>query len=219
MQTDRPADAGANLEADLRSLCEAGRHDLAVTRAIEAFGGEIVGFLRSRLGEADAWEVFSMFSEDLWRGIPGFAWRCTLRAWVYTLARHAEIRFATAADRRPERRLTLSETPLLEAAVSALRTRSRTEPYQRTEVKNRFRALRARLPDEDQIILMLRVDRGLGWSEIVEVLAGPEAPPAPDGARAREEARVRKRFQLVKQRLRSWAKQEGLLDGTEGPSA
>jgi RNA polymerase sigma-70 factor (ECF subfamily) len=204
----RAADHAGDAEASLRVLCDAGDYAAAATRTIDAYGGEILSFLRARLGrDADAWDVFAMFSEDLWRGMPAFAWRCTMRAWAYTLARHAEVRFVTAPQRRPERNLALSELPA--AVAAAMATATRTAPYRRTEVKSRFRELRARLDAEDQLILVLRVDRELAWGEIALVLAGPGAGAS--GAHGREEARIRKRFQLIKERLRSWAEAEGLL--------
>jgi RNA polymerase sigma-70 factor (ECF subfamily) len=72
-----------------------------------------------------------------------------------------------------------------------------------------MRELRERLPMEDQQILILRVGRNLSWPEIAMVLAE-------DGLRSsseeltREAARLRKRFQLAKDRLRAMAREEGL---------
>jgi RNA polymerase sigma-70 factor (ECF subfamily) len=196
-------------ETAVRRACTAGDYDGAATRIIEGYGPGILRFLGGRLrSPADADDVFAMLCEDLWAGLPGFAWRCTARAWIYTLARHAELRFATAPGRRRERNLPLSQAPGLDAARDQVRTT--TAPYARTDVKDRFRALRPRLAEEDQIILVLRVDRDLGWSEIAHVLAGPHQPLS-DVAVRREEARIRKRFQLIKEKLRRWAIEGGLL--------
>ncbi len=212
MRADDGDDDLGQVEKGVRSLCEVGSYDAAATRTMAGYGREIFTFLRSRLGDqADAWDVFSMFSEDLWRGIPGFAWRCTLRAWAYTLARHAEIRFVSVPQRRAERNLSLSDVAAPMDAGSAGCARSCTAPYLRTEVKNQFRALRGRLGEEDQLILVLRVDRGLVWSEIAQVLTCPSVL-LPEAMLVREGQRIRKRFQLIKERLRSWATTEGLLD-------
>jgi RNA polymerase sigma-70 factor (ECF subfamily) len=61
-------------------------------------------------------------------------------------------------------------------------------------------SLRDELPVEDRTLLILRVDRDLAWDEIA--LAFAENPEAfSDEERKREAARLRKRFQLVKERL------------------
>jgi RNA polymerase sigma-70 factor (ECF subfamily) len=191
-------------ESAIQQLCEEGQYDRAATRAIEAHGTELWRFIAGRIrNEADARDIFSMFCEDLWRGLPGFAWRCSLRGWAYTIARHSELRYALSAACRRERIVSLSDAQALPCPGTS------TPAYQKTDVKDRFREIRSRLGDEDQLILILRVDRNLGWRDIVHILAGPEAAPTTDFHR--REARVRKRFQLIKERLRQWAVEDGLL--------
>jgi RNA polymerase sigma-70 factor (ECF subfamily) len=197
------------IEMGIRRLWEDREFDRAATRAIEGYGPEISRFLASRfLDAADAQDVFGTFCEDLWSGLPGFAWRCTLRGWAYTLARHAELRWKASAGQRRRELITSAEPDL-----PAQEARTTTAPYVRTDVKDRFRAIRSRLTEEDQTILVLRVDRALGWRDIAQVLVGPTATPANDDQR--EEARIRKRFQIIKQKLRQWAADDGLLPAQE----
>ena len=54
---------------------------------------------------------------------------------------------------------------------------------------------------EDQELLLLRVDRELEFSEIAMILLSDGDSPD-EAAVARESARLRKRFQLLKERLR-----------------
>ena len=57
------------------------------------YGPQILGYLTSILrNDADAAEVFSQFTEDLWRGLPGFRGECPVRVWAYRLAWHAAAR-------------------------------------------------------------------------------------------------------------------------------
>jgi DNA-directed RNA polymerase specialized sigma24 family protein len=85
------------VEAELEALLRKGSLSPAATRAIEAYGPELFGFLLSLLGdEGDAKEVFSEVTEDLWRGLPKFGFRCSLRTWLYVLARHAAASFRRA---------------------------------------------------------------------------------------------------------------------------
>ena len=47
----------------------------------------VLGYLIATLDDRDdAAEVFSVLSEDLWRGIAAFGWRSSFRTWMYTLA-------------------------------------------------------------------------------------------------------------------------------------
>lgn len=194
-----------SIENELRQLADAGAHDAATRRLIEGYGPEVRRFLAAQLrSETDAWDVFSMFCEDVWRGFPAFAWRCTARTWAYTLARNAVHRFRALPQQRPERHLALS-SGMLETMA---RARTSTAPYRRTEVKHQFRELREQLPEEDQLILILRVDRGLGWTELAQVLG---ADPNDGIDLERESARLRKRFQLIKERLKVLAVERGLL--------
>src|SRR6185312_7537783 len=126
---------GVELEVELAALIRGKQLDRAATRALEAYGAELYGFLVGTLGnEPDAAEVFSQVGEDLWKGLPSFALGCSVRTWLYVLARHAAARFR----RSPWNRRTGESH--LEALVEAARTR--TQPWLRTEVKDRFRALR-----------------------------------------------------------------------------
>ncbi len=138
------------------------------------------------------------------RGLAGFAWECSLRTWAYTLARRASFR----ATRRTRRDAAL-ESP---SAVSELVQKVRTETLAytlRTEAKSKIRALRDSLPEEDRALLMLRVTvtEGSHGTRLARVLSDEGTD---DTTLKREAARLRKRFQLVKEKLKVLAKQEGI---------
>jgi RNA polymerase sigma-70 factor (ECF subfamily) len=192
-----------DLEAELGTLIRAQQLDRAATRALESYGAELYGFLVNYLGsEPDAAEVFSQVGEDLWRGLPSFGLACSVRTWLYVLARHAAARFRRSPWNRR------NGDSRLESLVQLARTR--TQPWLRTEVKDRFRALRESLDPDDRCLLVLRVDRGLSWEEVARVTLEVEAPDA--DALSRETDRVRKRFQLLKDELRRRAREAGLVD-------
>lgn len=199
--------ARIEIEDEIHRLCSARRYDLAATLILNEYGSEILNLLRSRLrSDGNGREVFGMFCEDLWRALPGFEFRCSSRTWAYVLARHAELRFRSEPGRRPERNLPVSE----QLHRIAERERTSTSPYRQTVVQERMRQLRQRLHEQDELILLLRVDRGLSWREIACVFL-PSDGMADDAAREREAARLRQRFQAIKQALRRWAEEEGLL--------
>ena len=199
----------SDVEARIQTACRAGDHAAAATLAIERYGGEILAFLIARLrSRSTAEEVFSMFAEKLWVGLPAFEWRSSMKSWAYRIARNAANDFVTAAHNRPERNLDLSQRASLSALID--RVRSATQNYRRTEVKDRMRELRETLPQDDQMLLILRVDQAMDWRDLAVAMSDPDAP-LDDAEVDREAARLRKRFERVKERLRDLARGEGLL--------
>jgi len=187
------------LEREVRTLCEAGDHARAATALLRGYGPELYGFVAA-LHHGDGDDVFGELSMDLWRGLPGFQWQSSLRTWAYTLARNASHR-----SRRKIRR----EVPLDDqVAELAAEIRTKTRSFLRTEIKNKFAALRASLPVDDQELLILRVDRGLAWNDLAIALADE---PLEGDAITREAARLRKRFSVLKEKLLEAGRREGLV--------
>jgi RNA polymerase sigma-70 factor (ECF subfamily) len=194
------------VEAEAERLVRQGAFDRALTNILQTYGAELFGFLVHTLGdESAAADVFSQTAEDVWKGLPGFGFRCSVRTWLYVLGRHAVSRYRRSPWNRADRRGSEAQIePLVELA------RSQTQPWLRSEIKDKFRALRAALDDDDRALLALRVDRQLEWADIARVMLGDEASDA--GALGRETDRLRKRFQLLKDELRRRAREAGLLD-------
>ena len=183
--------------------------EAAATRALEAYGPELYGFLINLMGsESDASEVFSQSVEDFWRALPKFERRCSVRTWLYLLARNAAARFW----RSPWQRAACSTSRLDSLVADA---RSRTEPWLRTDVKDKWRELRESLDPDDRALLVLRVDRDLDWHDVARVMLSSEAAEASE--LERETARLRKRYHQLKGELRERARAAGLLDGDDRP--
>jgi RNA polymerase sigma-70 factor (ECF subfamily) len=185
----------SELDGRVRSLLAAGDTSGAATLVLRELGPEVLGFLSGVLGDADADEVYSALSERLWKSLRGFEGRCSLRTWTYVLARREITRFRKGMRRHAEGRVPLSE---LKDVLAVPRSRSRSALA--THKQRQLTALRDELPIEDRTLLILRVDRKLAFDEIALAFAdNPEVFAEVD--RKREAARLRKRFQLVKQRL------------------
>jgi RNA polymerase sigma-70 factor, ECF subfamily len=201
--------AQAALEKQVREACERGDYASAITSLLQEIGPKVLAFLVQRLGNtSDASEVFSMFSEDMWRALPSFEWRCTVRGYSFALARSASIRYRKQASERPGRKLSLSEASLSQLVE---RVRERTLSYLRSEVKTQMQELFKHLPEDDRALLSLRVDQNLGFRELaIAIEYGGELPSEEELTRAA--ARMRKRFQLLKERLRRMANEAGLLE-------
>ena len=201
------------LEQRIRALCETGDKKRAATLLLEGYGREVFGFLVARLRDREAAsDVFSQFTEDLWRGLEGFRWQCSARVWSYTLARHAASRYIDDVRRRRGRNVPLSRAgPLSEIAE---RIRTGTRAGAQTEARSRIAQLRESLPVDDQTLLILRVNRKLGWREIAQIMLRDGESPD-DEALAKEAARLRKRYQLAKDKLRQMAVEQGLVGGRD----
>lgn len=194
-------------EVAVKTLHEAGDLAGATTLALRLYGVDVARFLSIRMRrKSDAEDAFSQFCEDMWRGITGFDWRCSLRTWLLTLAQHAAARLLNTAYRRREAYVTTLDDDVLPTHglfVSA-------PDHVRAEVQDRVRALRLQLPDEQQTLLTLRIDRALSWRELAVALDDVSAD-ADELELQRASARLRTRFGYVKRRLRQLAAQEGLF--------
>lgn len=198
----------ADLEEQVRGLCEVGDLGTAATTVVKGYGPEVLGFLVTLLrDEDDASEVFSQACEDLWVGLPRFQGRCSVRTWFYTLARHAASRLQRSPHRRANRHATLGE--LIEVAE---RVRSATLPHLRTDVKDRIAMIRDALAPDDRALLVLRIDREMNWSEIARVFSAEDASNA---ELVRAAARLRKRFQGIKDEIGARARELGLLPDSQ----
>lgn len=201
---------GNAIEEAIREAHARGDMDGAVRIGLSQYRDEVYSFLYARLASAsDAHDVFGQMTEDLWRGIERFEWRCSFRTWLYMLARHAAVRFERTPANRAGRRVSLSNVP-----DAAAHGRSRTRPYLRTDIKDRFAALRASLTPEEQSLLVLRVDRGMSWEDASRILHDNE--DVDDESLRLHAAALRQRFQKLKRRLREIARSEGLLDDEQG---
>jgi RNA polymerase sigma-70 factor (ECF subfamily) len=192
-----------DIERDIRGHCDAGDHNGALTAAIVAYGDEVYSFLVARHRDDDvAADVFSQTTMDLVKSLPTFAWRCSMRTWFYRLARSAAVRYERSPANRRDRR-----EPLSRVSEVVDQIRSRTQVHLRTEVKDGVRKLREQLDEQDQQLLMLRIDRDLGWNEIAEIIEDDDDPEVI----ARASARLRQQFTKLKMKLRELAAAEGLI--------
>jgi len=200
--------ARTEIERSVRAMCDRGEHASAAAAIVRGYGPELFSFVAAfHKNDADANDAFSDLAEAVLRGLPAFAWQSTLRTWLYGIARNVS-RKRRRDDGRRRKRVDQAETSTFEGVVQQVRTETAT--FLQTEKKTRLRELRDSLPEDDRMLLVLRVDRGLEWNDLARVLHDGDALDT--AVLAREAARLRKRFQLVKDRLRALAKREGLLE-------
>ena len=196
--------ANVDVEASVRRLTEAGDPDGATTAALRGYGPEVMRFLCAlQKSEVDASEVFSFFAED-------------------TLEEHEELRLGVLA-------------PHLGVHAGA----SRLVPLDAQEARGEggarlvasHLAARAGGADPDADVPSHRDEDTPARASGFASPGGSRAPHAPRRSRPRvgraracsprddaspeatkrEAARLRKRFQLVKEKLKALAKSEGIL--------
>jgi RNA polymerase sigma-70 factor (ECF subfamily) len=186
------------VESQLRELLARSEIDRATEVAIRAFGPELLGWLRSILPtDDDAQDAFSRTSEELWRSLAKFDGRCSVRTWCYTIARRVAVKIR--AQPRHTREVLVSTVPSVVGAVTHVLDTMKMAQQRAVDV---YAQIRAELSEEEQTLLVLRVDRGLSWKDIAQVLAD-EAET--DGDIQRRAAQLRKQFERVKAHLKKLA--------------
>ena len=174
----------------------------AATLGIEGYGPEILLHLLHVIDrEDDAREVFSQFSEDLWRGIGGFRRQSSFRTWAYRLATSARARFYRDPYRRRGLRLDTEQALKLADRVYDS-TYSR-----RAEREQKFERIRRQLTPNEQELLTLRVAQKMSWVEIAEIFLEPGEEATPTLLKRRA-ASLRKRYQRLKDQIRVLAREE-----------
>lgn len=188
-----------NVDARVTRLVKEGDPRAAATEAMRALGPKILGYLRAVLrDEGDAGDAFSAFAENLWRGIGTFRGESSFRTWAFKIAWNAALNVRNEAWRRLGRNFDTGEASRLAEEIRT-RTASRLE-RQRTALDS----VRETLSADEQTLLVLRIDQGLAWEEVAEVMSS-----SGDSVDA---AALRKRFERLKERLARLLRERGLAE-------
>ena len=186
-------------EEKVRALLSSGDLKGAATEAIRGFGPQVLQYLRAVLrDESEAREAFSQWAENLWKGLRSFRGESSFKTWSLRLACNAALNLRDEAWRKRGRRLATGEASAL---AEDLRTRSVLKVERQRQALEK---LRQSLTTEEQSLLVLRIDQGLPWNEIAEVLV-LEGKPVDPGT-------LMKRFERLKDRLARLAREQGLVD-------
>lgn len=179
---------GLDIEARVASLLAGGEFRGAATEVIRGYGPRALGYLHRLLGnETDAADAFSLFAEQVWRGMANFEGRSSVKTWAFKAAWSAAMKVRDDAWRRLREDLPSS-------AASHLADEIRTNTAVRFEsLRQELEVLRAELTAEDQTLLALRLDQELTWEEVAEVLSIE--------GRVVDAVTLRKRYERIKGRL------------------
>jgi RNA polymerase sigma-70 factor (ECF subfamily) len=190
------------IDAQVRELVAAGDASVAATLVLNSLGPSVLRYLRSVLrDEEDAADAFSRFAEQLWRGLPGFRGEAALRTWAFRIAFNAAQSLRNDPWHRRGRRFATGEASRL---AEELRTKTAIRVERRRDGLER---LRQHLSPDEQSLLALRIDQGLAWEEIADILSSAGDPVQP--------AALTKRFERLKAKLTALVRDQGLGDQPE----
>jgi DNA-directed RNA polymerase specialized sigma24 family protein len=181
-----------NREERLVELHRAGALAECAAEALKLYGAELEGFVRAaaapRLDPDEAWAATCA---ALVEGLGRFAWRSTLRTWLYRVARYTLRDLGARAARQPNVPLSqVSRPSKLEARVS------QPPSWLGEAAEARLLELRESLEDDERTLLYLRVEQAWAWRDIAAAVADEGADLD------REAAALRKRFERLKARIR-----------------
>ncbi len=183
-----------SIQSTVESLCRKQRYDDATAALLRGHGAEILGVLVAMArDDSQAADAYSVFCERLWRGLPGFRFECPCRTWAYTIARRSL--YDVLRKRRADPEVPVSPSALPEALQQVA---SSTAPHLRTTYKRELQEVRALLSPDDQLLLMLRIDKEMAWNDVAMVLGDDDQTPED---RQRASVVLRKRFSRAKARL------------------
>lgn len=193
----------APFEAQVVACCEGGHFRQATWSILQRYGREVRAFLGGRTGSrASLDEVYAVFSEDVWRGLPSYRSRGQVRSWLYSIARHA-----LARHHKRGQRWRSVHVPADSEDFDAMPAASRCSLPPGMGDRARLQQLLTRLDADDRQLLEQRLLRALPWREIaVEHTKHVEQTgPLSDVELERTSARLRKRYQLLVRSLRQSA--------------
>lgn len=166
----------------------------AMRSLMRRYAAEVRAFLRSRTSSRYSMEeVYSAFSEDVWKGLPQVRSEAPARSWIYVVARNALSRHVRS-KRRFRDRYTFSG---VDNAVAELRQSLVAREGQLAQLA----PLLTSLNEADRLLLERRLIQARAWRDIALETARA-AGDTSEAAVTRESARLRKRYQLLIESLR-----------------
>ena len=181
-------------EGEIRGLCLQKNYREASEKALFEYGAEILGWLVSVVPTQQiAEDICQNFCVAFWQALPGFEWKSSLRVWAYSLARYTRNRYYRDKHRKHQPESLSQFESELSVGLSTMLSRL----YQGQRL-SQLAQLRRQLAEDEQTLLILRVDRELSFREIGEVMDC-------------EEATARKNFQYAKNKLTNMAKEAKLI--------
>lgn len=181
-----PLDAN---ECAVRASLREGDTQAGVRATLALHGPELFGFLCAVLDDREtATRVYADVVHRITTELGELRWRCSLRTWTYWIARR---------ELQDRRRRGAPAQPGVGEADPEVTESNRPAGTLR---------LRGNLAEEDREILILRVDRGLGWNELAMTALGQEASKE---ALEREAGKLRRQVDRIVSEIHQGAPDRG----------
>lgn len=186
----------AAAEDEIMELVDSGEFERATETVIDAYGSELYNYIRKLCGDPHlADDAFQSFSIDLWEGLESFEGRSSIETWAYTVARNAAYQLMRKQGRKKERPLYTDE----QRRLAERWTRSATKNWEKTEAKHWLWEIVEEFGSEARELFVLRIGNQKSWREIAEIVEDDDL----EGKElSRASARLRKRYQRLKEKLR-----------------
>lgn len=173
--------------------CERASFVNATNLILDHYGPELRAFLSSRTNNRMSMEeVYSVVSEDVWKGLPRFRFQGQVRSWIYVLARNALSRHFKRRQRWRSRHVA--------AELDEYQAEERLSVAGQLDRSTELAPLLSELPEADRHLLECRLVHAMPWRDIAL-----QAGKTSDAEITRESARLRKRYQILVQGLRERA--------------
>lgn len=175
-------------DRDVLELIAAGDTRGALRRLMLRHGDSVYRYCRQALRDPElAEDVRQQVFMEVFRDLPKFSGRATLRTWLFSIARH---RVLDAAKRRRRSEARVQEREHAELATMG---DPRPSPAESLELRRALEASLAALGDDERTTVLLRLQLGFSFQEIAELCGA--SPGAHHARMVRALPQLRQRIQ------------------------
>lgn len=173
-------------ETEILDLLKKQHYDDAFKRVVKVYGAELHGYCCGVLAsDEDGADLYQDLLAAAWTGLPRFKAASSVRTWAYGIAHHQAQRRRRRYSRKHAVRLNTDTAERLTNHGSAPLDSKVAQGARMAQLQK----LRQKLSLVEREILILRVERGLPFKEVAQILGI-------------QEAAARVRFQRTRERLR-----------------
>lgn len=164
-------DCADSVEKRVAYLLEDGLVEEACALIMDRYGPEIRGYLRGTMGsDTDGDDLYQDVCAGLWKGLPRFEGRSSIRTWLYVIAHRLVAKRLARYSRSHVVRLNTTAAGRIPDQADSLLSQISDREHRRVAAH-----LMSKLTAEEREVVILRAERGLSFSEVAEVLEISEA--------------------------------------------
>jgi RNA polymerase sigma-70 factor (ECF subfamily) len=159
---------------DVREAAGLALYGSAENGRYDGHGVRVFGYLRAIMkNDRDAKEVFAKFSRLVHKDIGSCPSDGSLKSWLYGIA------YRVMVEHMKERK-TRCDFQFARTEQRASHARASIDRWDQSSVKDVLRELCSQLPENQQTIFILRVDRNMDWEELARVFLNAQEFAEPE---------------------------------------